>query len=518
MINILKVNEIEELIREDKISEKKRLAGIGQRYYEADHDIKDYRLFYYNTDGELVEDKTRSNERISHPFFTELADQLSSYILSNVDEIIKVKETADGLEEHLEQYFDDEFWAECSELLTGCYVKGFDYLYAYKNAEDRLAFQYADAMGVIEVREKDTDDGCAYYIYWYVDRIDKGKKIITRIQVHTASDITYYVQDNSDGKIIKDEDIKVNPSPNVIYTDEITGEKTSDALGFIPFFRLDYNRKQISGLKPIKALIDDYDLMECGLSNNLQDFDTPVHVVKGFEGDNLNELQQNIKTKKVIGVGEGGGLDVMTINVPYQARKTKADEDEKNIYRFGMGLNTQGLKDTSATTNIAIKASYTLLDLKAKKLITRFKKFLKKILEVVIDEINAKNNTGYSVSDVSFDFKPAVLINETENAQTEQIKAGIKQMEVNTILNVAEYIGDDETLKSICDVLDLDYDEISSNMTDETEVPLDDAQTMLDAVEIEDDSTEESEGISEGEKQTQQAVLDMLDELLKDLD
>jgi hypothetical protein len=239
VINILKVNEIEELIREDKISEKKRLAGIGQRYYEADHDIKDYRLFYYNTDGELVEDKTRSNERISHPFFTELADQLSSYILSNVDEIIKVKETAEGLEEQLEQYFDDEFWAECSELLTGAYVKGFDYLYAYKNADDRLAFQYADAMGVIEVREKDTDDGCAYYIYWYVDRIDKGKKIITRIQVHTASDITYYVQDSSDGSIKKDDGVKVNPSPNVIYTDEITGEKTSDALGFIPFFRLE---------------------------------------------------------------------------------------------------------------------------------------------------------------------------------------------------------------------------------------------------------------------------------------
>jgi hypothetical protein len=258
--------------------------------------------------------------------------------------------------------------------------------------------------------------------------------------------------------------------------------------------------------------------MECGLSNNLQDFDTPVHVVKGFEGDDLNELQQNIKTKRVIGVGEDGGLDIMTVNVPYQARKTKADEDEKNIYRFGMGLNTQGLKDTSATTNIAIKAAYTLLDLKAKKLITRFKKFLKQILEVVIDEINVKNGTGYSVSDVSFDFKPAVLINEIENAQTEQIKAGVKQMEVNTILNVAEYIGDEETLKAICDVLDLDYDEIISNMTDETEVPLDDAQNMLSDVETEEDVDEESDGISDGEKETQQAVLDMLDELMKDLE
>lgn len=34
------------------------------------------------------------------------------------------------------------------------------------------------------------------------------------------------------------------------------------------------------------------------LSNNLIDFDTPIHVVKGFQGDNLEELQTNLKTKK----------------------------------------------------------------------------------------------------------------------------------------------------------------------------------------------------------------------------
>ena len=61
-------------------------------------------------------------------------------------------------------------------------------------------------------------------------------------------------------------------------------------------------------------------------------------------------------------------MDVKTVDVPYQARQAKLDLDEKNIYRFGMGLNTAGLKDTSATTNIAIKAAYSLLDLKAKKI------------------------------------------------------------------------------------------------------------------------------------------------------
>ena len=59
-------DEIKKFIDEDIASDKKRFARKGQAYYDGDHDIKGYRLFYYNSDGELVEDKTRSNAKISH--------------------------------------------------------------------------------------------------------------------------------------------------------------------------------------------------------------------------------------------------------------------------------------------------------------------------------------------------------------------------------------------------------------------------------------------------------------------
>ena len=38
--------------------------------------------------------------------------------------------------------------------------------------------------------------------------------------------------------------------------------------------------------------------------------------------------------------GDEGDVDVKTVNVPYEARVAKLELDEKNIYRFGMGLNT----------------------------------------------------------------------------------------------------------------------------------------------------------------------------------
>lgn len=454
--------EIKRFIEDDILSDKKRKAKEGQRYYESEHDILNYRLFYYNADGNLVEDKARSNSRICHPFFTELVDQLAAYIMSFEDNPIKAKDTADGLQEHLDIYFDDEFWSEVQELITGTNAKGFEYLYAFKNAEDRLTFRCADSLGVVEVRAKDTDSKCEHIIYWYIERVGKDRKLIKRIEVYDKDQIWFYNQVD-DGSIVLDEDEPINPIPNILWKDKETGVHYGDTLGFIPFWRLDNCKKQFSGLKPIKGLIDDYDLMECGLSNNLQDFDTPIHVVKGFQGDDLNELQQNIKTKKIMGIDSDGDIDIKTVDVPYEARKTKADEDEKNIYRFGMGFNSAHSGDGNIT-NVVIRSRYTLLDLKANKLIKRLKRFLKDIIKVVLTEINDKNGTDYQYTDVDINFVPVIPTNEQENAQIEFTKAQAEQMRINSILNAATVIGDEETLKGICDILDLDFDELKGQI------------------------------------------------------
>ena len=490
MERVLTEEQIRYLIDSDSGSERKRQAREGQQYYEAKHDILNCRFFYFNKDGKIIEDKYRANNKICHPFFTELSDQLVSYMLSFEDNPIKAVEKAEGLQKHLDKYFDEEFWAEISELLTGTYNKGFEYLYAFRNEENRLTFQCADSMGVVEVREKDTDDKCNCIIYWYIDRIVKDNKQVKKIQVWTDTDIRYYEQIDS-GDIVKDEDAKINPRPHVIYTENKTGKRMGFALGYIPFFRLDLNRKQLSGLNPVKGLIDDYDIMQCGLSNNLADFDTPLHVIKGFQGDDLDKLQVNLKTKKIVGVDEEGDVEVRTYDVPFQARQAKAADDEKNIYRFGMGFNTAGLKDTAATTNLVIRAAYALLDMKADKLEIRLKRLLKTIIKIVLAEINEENNTDYQLSDVEIKFTRSTLTNEKENADIEKVKADTEQVKVNTILNVAASVGEEQTLKAICEVMDWDFDEIKSAVEKaQKEAELSAVRTALDNAVIDDGTTE----------------------------
>ena len=485
---MLKPEEIKTFIDQDRASVKKQLARVGQRYYEADHDIRNYRLFWIDHDGQIQEDKHRSNIKISHPFFTELVDQEVQYMLSGKDGFMKSDDP--DLQTLLDEYFNDneDFLAELYEVLTGCISKGFEYMYAYKGENDKFCFQCADSMGVVEIRAKETDDHCEYVIWWFVDSIGKDNKLITRIQVWDTQQIHYFVQED-DGKIKPDTAHKENPRPHTLYK---KGEGESERLyfkdfGFIPFFRLDNNRKQVSDLKTVKDLIDDYDLMACGLSNNIQDSNETLFVVKGFEGDNLDELHFNVKNKKIIGVGEGGDVETRVVDIPVEARKTKLELDEKNIYRFGFGLNTAGLKDTSATTNIAIKSAYSLLDLKANKLEIRLKQFMRRLLKVVLAEINEQTGKDFQQKDVYFDFQREVMTNAEENARIKLTEAQKQQTMITTMLNLASYLDNETLMQNVCDVLEIDYNEIKDKLPDPNEGDPYQVQTALDAIQTEDD-------------------------------
>lgn len=465
---MLTKTEILSFIESDKASNLKRQAFQGLKYYEGEHDILNYKLYYYNSDGVLVEDETRSNIKISHPFFTELVDQEVQYMLSGKSGFVKSDDPQ--LQSYLDERFNynEDFLSELYELLTGTISKGFDYMYAYKNRNDQISFEAADSLGVVEVDSKYTSDGKDYVIYHYIEKIGKDRKPIERIQVWDDQ-ATYFFYSEKTGEILDEPSTpeRPNPRPHILYKRENDETTYYDALGFIPFFRLDNNRKRISGLKPIKGLIDDYDLMSCGLSNNLEDASEYLVVVKGFQGDNIEELMQNVRTKKHIGVnGEGGGdVEFKTVDIPYQARKEKLELDEKNIYRFGMGFNSAQLGDGNIT-NIVIKSRYALLDLKCNKLEVRLKQFMRHILKIILQEINDEHKTDYQSKDVYFDFEREIMTNALDNAQIKQTDAQTEQTKINTLLGLESVLGSERVVQMISEVLDLDWNEIKDDLPD----------------------------------------------------
>ena len=460
---MLSVEEIKSFIDNDQASENKKQARLSQRYYDGEHDILEKRIFFINADGKFQEDPTKTNTRISHPFYRVLVDQTVQYILSGEGKYIKSDDPE--LQKELDVRFNDneDFTAEMYDVLEGCVKKGAEYAYGYKDENGRTTYECADSLGVIEVREKDTDDGCAYVINYYTDRIDKNAREIRRIEVWDDTQTYFYCQVD-DGEITVDDSVKLNPRPHTIYKKKGDKRLYYKGFGHIPFYRLEYNRKRESDLKLIKNLIDDYDVHACSLSNNLEDTNEALYVVKGFSGDNLDELMFNIKAKKHVGVDEAGGVDVQTVDIPFEARKAKMEIDEKAIYKYGFGLDTAELKDTSATVSIAIKAAYSLLDLKAHKLKIRLHQFLRKLINVTLDEINQEKGTDYTQTDVYFDFEPQIPTNEQEKAQIELLEAQRRQTEINTLLMLTTKLDNESVMQLICEQLDIDYNEIKDKL------------------------------------------------------
>lgn len=453
---MLTTDEIKEIINRERQLKDESFAA--QRYYEGNHDITNYKLFYYDGDGMLKEDKTKSNIKISHPFFMELVDQLVQYMLSGKDAFVYSSD--DSLQKILDRQFNnnDAFKAELHELLTGVSVKGSEYMYMYRDSKDRLRFEVADSLGIAEVRAKDTSDHCDYIVRWYIDRIDKDSEKIRKIEVWDNEKTTFFIEEGDKG-IILDENVSMNPRPHTVYR---KGDSLySESFGLIPFFRLDNNVKKRSDLYPIKALIDDYDLMSCSLSNNLQDLTEGIYVVKGYNGDNLTELITNMKTKKAIGVGEEGDVDIKTVAIPYEARKVKMELDEKNIYRFGMGFNSAQIGDGNIT-NVVIKSRYALLDLKSNKLEMRLRKFVRELVNVFLNDYNMRNQTAYDDEDVKIAFTREIISNGTDNAQIDYLKSQSLLMKIEALNSLSGVLDNDILLKEICDTLEVDYEEVVS--------------------------------------------------------
>lgn len=447
-------------IQTDLDSDAKKNARIGVKYYKGQHDILENRIFYIDDNNEVVEDKHASNIRIPHEFFTEIVDQKVQYLLSNPLEY-EVTTEDEKFQEYLKEYYDDEFQLFLQEMLEGSSQKGHEYAYIRTTEENKITFQVADSLGVFYVYDEDNNP--IRLVRYYDKTIIKDNKEVNlrKAEIWTDTQVWFFEAEN-DGDYKLDPEHTVNPRPHILAKNE-KGEMAGRSYEALPFHKLENNKYCRTDLEPIKALIDDYDLMNAFLSNNLQDFTDAIYVVKGFMGDDLSKLRQNIKAKKTIATGEGGDVDIKTIEIPVEGRKTKMELDKENIYKFGMAFDSSQIGDGNIT-NVVIKSRYALLDMKSNKAEARLKVLLKWANEKVVEDINRRNGTQYKPEDVEFTLVRETMVNEKDIAENAKTEAETKQIVVETIIAASTRLDDDSVLQQICEQFDLDWEEVKKKI------------------------------------------------------
>lgn len=445
---------LDKILNDDINSAVKKDMTLGERYYMGLHDILDYRLFYYDAHGAQVEELNRSNIRIPHQFFTELVDQKVNYLLSNA---IEFKTEDEKLAMRLEDYVTDEFQAIIKDLVEGASIKSYEALYFYYDDTNKLCLEVADSFNLIFITDDwgEVTQVIRHYITYFYD--DKGNRVPKhRIELYDDTMVYYFVKaDSKDGKYIQDKEAKFHRADDVDGT--IIGREDSQ----IPFLILKNNNRLLSDLNPIKSLIDDYDLMAGSLSNNLVDFDYPIYAVKGFQGDDLDELITNLKTRKTIGVGENGGLDVMTVDIPVEARRAKLDLDRESIYKFGLGFDSTAQVSDRAITNLGIQSRYSLLDIKASKFETELRMFLSKVLQLILLNIEELYGETYDISDIEVVISRDVMVNDLELLEQDRVKAEGRRIEIETLMQASLLMDPEEVRSRLYELLEIEYDEQS---------------------------------------------------------
>ena len=85
-------------------------------------------------------------------------------------------------------------------------------------------------------------------------------------------------------------------------------------------------------------------------------------------------------------------------------------------------------------------------------------------LNVVLDEINSEKGTQYASKDVEIAFDRETPTNESDNAQIKLTNAQRQQVEINNLLSAAEKLDDETIIKGLCNILDIDYEEIKGKI------------------------------------------------------
>ena len=454
---MLETQEILAAINNEFNSKKYQYAKKGLRYYEGDHDILDYKIYYIDQDGIAVEDNTKSNIKISHAYLTELINQKVSYF-HNIKKDFIFSDVPE-LQAALKERFDDEFFAEFVDVLKYGSAEGWSYLYRYLDEEGKSRFNFAEGIGVCEIPPHLASDGTAHIIYCYIEKIRDNKKLEAVLD-YTNESVTYYKKIGN--SLMLDDRYKINPRPLILSQPDESGAIYYDQFKRIPFYRFSNNKKEFSDLKPIKGLIDDADMMACSLSNNLQDLSEGIYMVKNYQGISAEEFIQNVKTKKYVGVGADGDFDVKTFDIPYEARKVKLAIDKESIYKFAQGFDTSLLGEGNVT-NVVIKARFASLDEKCNDLEVQVRKFLKPIIKDVIDEINKELKTNYKYSDVYLKFERSTIVNEQETITNEYTRAQTQQIKINNILGLQTFMTKEYLCQLIAEELDLDWEQVKDN-------------------------------------------------------
>lgn len=456
-------------IAQDQKSEDKLFMAEADKYMNVKNtSISSRRKMMMLVDEKdnpyVKEDLSKANNKARHSYLQELVNQCTNYLAGKPIKIDYKKEIA---EKHKDEV-DDQLYRDNNFL--GFLQKNIDYIQRYgktfmrivKN-EDKIKFVTYDPKEMI-VFYDEFDEPILAIRYFSKDELDEKKKGLVKVNYAEVFDNTYKItfKKTKKGQWEKGEKELVYAN-KVTFSDEegneIKSEMTSLDIPVFPIIEWKFNDEAVPTLANIKDFIDLQDTNLSDLANNVEDIQEAIWILENYNGQNLKEFMEDLKVKKALKVGQGGSAHTETIDIPIEARAKLYELCDKNIYKFGFGINFSERDSLGNVTGVALKWSYAPLEQKANAIENNGQEPLNNFFNILFALMGLK----YDSNDLEFTFDRTMIANEQE--QTTTVMSASKVLSRKTVLSNLPMVKDVEEEIEELDGED-EYDEPVPKETD----------------------------------------------------
>lgn len=407
-------------------SPEREYLEVAERYYQNRNDINDYVRMTFNGKGNKVRSKL-SNTRRSHAFFRDLVDQRVRYLLSKPFSLKTDSGSAgQAYDKALQEYFDDDFRRKFKNLGKYATIDGLCWLQVAYSTSGDLVFTRIPRKEVIPFWADADHTILDAVIRVYDITVYDGKedKVIRKIQFHTREGVWYYEIDG-DGKFHEDSDVTdvyqphfyVQPEEEEETDIQLDEDGTELRTGMnwerIPFIAFKASADELSLLRLVKSLIDDYDRVSSDLSNLIKDQPESIKVAINYDGTNPEEFLQKLADYRVAFVSEGGDLKTISDAINIAGTYVDLDNVRRNIYHFGNGVD-YSVQNFGNATGVGLKFLYGKLDAAAMDMADEFQAAFEQLVWFIDQDILLKTGQDFTGQKVDIVFNVDQIINESE--------------------------------------------------------------------------------------------------------
>lgn len=413
-------------IHEWQQSDARKLMLTAQDYYGNDNDIKDRKRYYIDRRGNKQEATNLSNSKLAHPFMRKLTNQKVNYLLSKE---LTIQCDDKLFSEAIGKYINKKFLRMLKRVGKDAIVNGIAWVQVYYNAQGVLSYKRIPSEEIIPFWA-DADHTIleavirVYSVWQYL--ADGYKKEIFKVEYHTTVGVWYYILGEKGLKPDPDrgENLQGHFAVTVDKTDE-QGQPIVDEQGQpitedvqatwdkVPFVGFKYNDDEVSLLKWIKPLVDDYDLNTSDTSNTLQDVPNSIKVVRNYDGTDKGEFVQNLATYRTAFVSGDGDMTTLETKLDTAAIDSHLNRLKDDIYEAGNGVDTQD-DNLGNASGVALEFRYAGLNMDMTDMGNEFAAALEELIWFM--KVDMLNRGIGDFMETEFDvlFNTDMIVNESE--------------------------------------------------------------------------------------------------------